>query len=394
MIWALAASAGLLAYGAVGYPAALAVLRRVRPRPVRLDPAYRPGISLVVAAFNEEAVIGAKLDAVAGLRYPRGLVEVIVAADGSDDLTPEIARAHPGVIVLDDPVRRGKAAALNRAALQASGEILVFTDANNVLDPGCLEALAAHLGDPEVGVVAGAKHILDESGRALDAAEGAYWRYEALIRSLEAGIGSVTGVSGELIAVRREAFRPIREDAILDDWALALQAAARGWRIAYADDARSFEPASATVGDELVRRSRIFTGTWQTLASALPALLVRRPLLAWQIVSHKGLRLVAPFLAIALLVSSGVLATRTGWAWAVLGAQVAFYALALAGWVDARRGHRRRLPFTAYYLVRLNLAALRGFVDFGARRDLSAWKKARRFGEPAPAARRERETVA
>src|SRR4051812_17397031 len=175
-----------IAYTFVGYPALTAVLARVRPRPLRKDPAFRPHVSLIVVAYNERDVIGPKLENCAALDYPSERLELMVVTDGSDDGTDTVASTFPGVRVLHQPRRAGKLAAMNRAAQAACGELLVFSDANNLYSSTALRELAAAFADPSVGIATGRRAIDDGSGRSLDRAEGLYWRYESKLKEWEA----------------------------------------------------------------------------------------------------------------------------------------------------------------------------------------------------------------
>lgn len=371
-------SVALVLYTFIGYPAAVAALSRLRPRPVRTQPGFEPDVSLVIVAFNEEDVIGEKLANTRSLDYPRERLEVVVVADGSDDRTPELAREVEGTRVLFEPERRGKLAAMNRAFEATSGDVLVFSDANNRYSANALRALVAPFADRSVGVVTGRKAIDDGQGRPLDRAEGLYWRYESKIKEWESAAGSVTGVAGEALAFRREAYRSPRPGTMNDDFVQAFLAALDGWRVVYAPEAVSLERASATLADEATRRSRLVTGRWQALRELLPMALRRNPRFAWQVVSHKGLRPLVPFAMLGAAVSNASLARDRGWARALLGLQAGFYAAAFAGWEMDRRGKRNRWLYLPYYFCRMNAATLDGIRNFFARRHEAVWAKVRR----------------
>jgi cellulose synthase/poly-beta-1,6-N-acetylglucosamine synthase-like glycosyltransferase len=378
LVVVLASAIGLIAYTFVGYPAIVAALARVRPRPTRHDPDFQPTVSLIVAAYNEEDVIAWRLANIADLEYPVDRLQVIVVADGSDDGTADLARAVPGATVLHRPERAGKRAAIERGVAAADGELLVLTDANNRFTRETLRALVAPFADPTVGVVTGRKAIDDGSGRSLDRAEGLYWRYESRIKRWESAIGSTTGVAGEILAFRREAFNFVEPGTMNEDFVQAMLAALDGWRVVYAPNAVSLERASATLGDEAVRRSRLTTGRWQALRMLLPRLLRRRPLLALQVISHKGLRPLVPFALIAAAIANVGLATDHRWARVLLLLQIAFYGAALLGWWVEAAGRRSRLLYVPYYFCRMHVAALNGFRDFATRRQEAVWAKVRR----------------
>jgi biofilm PGA synthesis N-glycosyltransferase PgaC len=378
MLALFAGSVAVVGYAFVGYPAAMALLARVRPRPVRLDPSFVPHISLIVVAYNEADVIDDKLRNVAALDYPSERLEVIVITDGSEDDTPDRAGRHPGVKVLHRPERGGKLAAMNRAAGEARGEILVFSDANNSYSPDALREIAARFADPGVGLVTGRKQIDDGHGRPLDRAEGLYWRYESRLKEWESAVGSVTAVAGEILAFRREAFYSPPAGTMNDDFVQAMLAASHGWRLVYAPAALSLERASATIDFEATRRSRLVTGRWQALALMLPALARRRPALAWQVISHKGLRPLIPWALATAAVSNAALAGRRAWARVPAALQLAFYAAALVGWRNERSGRRSRVPYLAYYFCRMNAATVRGLRDFARGRREAVWARVER----------------
>jgi poly-beta-1,6-N-acetyl-D-glucosamine synthase len=371
-------SIALVAYTFVGYPAIMALLARVRPRPVRHKPGFTPAVSLVVVAYNEQDVIDEKLRNAQALDYPPELLELIVVADGSDDETAERARRFPAVRVLHRPERMGKLAAMNRAAEVATGEILVFSDANNGYSTDALRQLVAPFGDPAVGIVTGRKAIDDGHGRPLDRAEGLYWRYESKLKEWESETGSVTAVAGEILAFRRDAFYRPPAGTMNEDFVQAMLAASRGWRVVYAPQALSLERASATMEGEATRRSRLVTGRWQALAALLPTLARRRPSFALRVLSHKGLRPLVPWALIAAAVSNMALARDRAWARWPAGSQLAFYAAALAGQRNERRGRRAQLPYLAYYFCRMNLATLTGVRDFVRGRREAVWARVER----------------
>jgi len=374
----LAGSLGFAIYVFAGYPALIALLARVRPRPLRWDSRHRPTVSLLVVAHNEAAVIERKLLNCAQLDYPAQRLELIVIAAGSDDGSPERLRDRPGVRLLFEPERRGKLMAMNRAARHAAHEILVFSDANNLYSRDALLELVAPFADPTVGVVTGRKAIADDTGRPLDETESLYWRYESQIKAWENGAGSVTGVAGEILAFRRAAYPELPAGTLNDDFVQAMTAAANGWRVAYAPNAISLERASATIEDEAVRRARLVTGRLQALGQVLGPLASRDPRLAWQVVSHKGMRPLVPGLLLVALLSSASLGRRSRWGRLIVAGQAAFAGAALAGWRGERTGRRHRLTHLPYYFVRMNVATVRGILDFAAGRREAVWQRVER----------------
>jgi cellulose synthase/poly-beta-1,6-N-acetylglucosamine synthase-like glycosyltransferase len=381
----------LIAYTYFGYPLVLGLLVRLRPRPWRAQ-SIEPSATLLIAAYNEAEVIADKLENSLALDYPVEKLQILVAADGSQDRTVEIVEkfAARGVELSYQPQRAGKMAAINRAMAQAHGEIVVFSDANNAFPTDVLRELVRPFADAEVGAVTGAKHILQGDG-ALGSSEGLYWRYESLVKKLEARVASCTGVAGEIFAMRRALFSPPPREIINDDFYLAMRVLRRGYRVVYVPSAHSYERVSPSAEDEALRRSRIVAGRYQALFRAGEWLPWRSPLLIWQVVSHKFLRPLVPFAMLGALLTNflAVLLPPRGdrqrWLhlsppfnWLTFGGQVLFY---LAAWLGNRwereEGWRKVLYLPAF-LVNSNLAALRGLYAYLRGQHSAAWQRVRR----------------
>ncbi len=384
--------AALTAYSYLGYPLLVSLLARLRP-PARFEPpAEAPSVTVLIAAYNEAAVIARKIENTLALEYPRGRLHVLVVTDGSDDETPLLARryAPQGVQVLHQPQRAGKMAAINRAMPHARGEIVVFSDANNLYTPDALRRLTAPFGDPSVGAVSGAKVVLEE-GDALGASEGLYWKYESFVKRQETRLGTCTGVAGEILALRRELFRPAPPGTINDDFYLMMQVLRQGYRVVYEPRARSVERVSASVQDEIERRARIVAGRYQALAQAPRTLPWKRPLVVWQVVSHKFTRPLVPFGMLAALLGSllAVLRPPKGGrgAWRRLAppwnrwsaaAQGVFYLAALSGRWLTLPGKIGKALYLPTFLLDSNLAALQGLWRYLRGGQTAAWQRVRR----------------
>jgi len=394
LFWLCLAAIG---YTYVGYPALLALLARVR-RPARPWPAVEPAVTLLIAAHNEQEVIAGKLDNSLALDYPRQKLQIVVAADGSDDGTPGIVRSYGGrgVELSFIPARQGKMAAINRAMSAARGEIVVFSDANNMYAPDMLRQLVAPFADPGVGAVTGAKVIL-KSDDALGESEGLYWRYESFIKRQETRLGSCTGAAGEVFAIRRNLFRPPPAGVINDDFVLAMQVVRSGYRVVYAPGARSFERASTSAQDEIVRRTRIIAGRYQAIAMAPRLLPLKRPLAVWQVVSHKFLRPLVPFfmagamMASLLSVAWPAQGSAPGWLilafpanWLALALQAVFYGLAGLGRRLSHRGGLGRLLYLPTFLLDSNLAAVIGLYRFLTGGQSALWQRVPRRADVYP----------
>ena len=375
-------------YVYLGYPLILAGLARLRRKPVEY-PIYLPKVTILIAAHNEQAVIASKLENTLALDYPLENLQIIVAADGSEDRTAEVVKSFEprGVELSYQPERRGKMAAINRAMAEVRHELVLFSDANNLYDRETLRELVKPFSDPSVGGVSGSKKILG-SGDGLTKADGLYWRYESYIKEQETRLGSCTGVSGEILAVRRNLYQAPPDGAINDDFFIALGILRQGYRLVYRPQARSFEASSLNESDEAVRRSRIVAGRYQVMGKSVQLLPWKNPLLVWQIISHKFMRPLVPFAMIlafitnllALLLPS-VSPTNTllflspPYPIIFLSLQCAFYLLA---WIGNRLKGKRligKLLYIPTFLVNSNLSALRGLIAFLAGGQTVLWQR-------------------
>lgn len=351
---------GACAYVYVGYPLLLLILARLRPRPVRRKP-VRPRMSVIVPAFDEGEVIEGKIRNTLDNGYPRNLLEVIIASDGSRDATVPIAEGFDDarVRVLDLP-RGGKAVALNAAAHEASGEVLVFTDADVVLAPGALGYVAENFADPDVGGVAGRKVPGPCTASHVARGEDLYARFDEWQRGLEGTFGSVVASQGALHALRRELYEPVADPTGADDMAISMRVVLRGRRLVYDPRAVVQVEAPEDGATELQRKVRIANQVMRSLFSLGTSLWTSR-FYSVQLLSHKLLRYLVPVFLLLLLVSNIWLSlTAPSPAWDVLlFAQGTFYAAAVFGAAAHKSAAGRSRLFTIpYYFCLVNTAAL------------------------------------
>ena len=289
--------------GHVLYPAWLAWRTRGargRPRSARRPQASATALPLtvLVPAYREAGVIGAKVEDVRGNGYP-GPLDIVVIADGD----PETAAAAElaGARALTGPDRLGKSQALKRGFAEADTEIVVITDANNRLAPGALAAVVEHFDDPAVGAVAGEK-LEDDGGGG----ESLYWRFESWLKQREDQLGSTVGLIGELSAVRAEAWRPIPPDVAIDDLWAGLDIIEQGYRVAYEPRARALDPAAASLAVQWERRTRNVSGALHVLARRRQQLRPSAGLVAVELWGHRLARFtVSPLAHVALLLVAG-----------------------------------------------------------------------------------------
>jgi len=359
---------GLLAYTHLGYPLALAALARLRRRrPPAPPPAELPSVSLIVAAHDEEEVIAEKVRNALALDYPRELLEVIVASDGSDDRTAELARDAGADVVLELE-RAGKVPAQNAAAAAARGELLAFSDANAQWRADALRLLLAAFGDPRVGYACGQARLIDQGGTNQ---EGIYWRAELAVRRLESELAGVTAGNGAIYAVRGEAYLPLGP-ASSHDLSFPFMLTKRGWRAVYAPGAISEEKEVETLEGEFARKRRMMRGVFDEVVT--DGMLAPRgygPLYAFEIASHRVLRYASPFLHLIALVTNAALLGTSALYVVTFALQLAILAAAaLAGPFPARP-----LLLARYYvLVTASIAA--GLWDRIRLGTPGAWEKA------------------
>jgi cellulose synthase/poly-beta-1,6-N-acetylglucosamine synthase-like glycosyltransferase len=310
-----------IVFAQVGYPFVLRVLvtaRRGRetlggpraPRTLGLGAPSeeRPTVSLIIPAYDEEEVIAAKVENALRLDWPRERLQIIVADDGSTDATPERAREAGADLVLELPPG-GKVVALNEAVTDADGEILAFSDANSEWAPNALEELLAPFADERVGYVCGQVRFLDPEG---DNLEGAYWRYEMGIRTMESELAGITAGNGAIYAVRRSAYEALPASGS-HDLSFPFRLAKRGLRSLYAPGARAEEKMVPTIEGEFARKRRMMVGLWDIVVGE--GMIVPRgypPLFAFELFGHRLLRYATPFLHVLVLLANLVL-LGTGW---------------------------------------------------------------------------------
>ena len=334
-------SGALIVWTQLAYAAALALLARILRRPP-LAPGGDAGaaqaseLSLIIAAHNEEQVIGAKVANALGLDYPRERLEVIIACDGCTDRTAERAREAGADLVLELP-RGGKIRAQDAAVERSRGEIVAFSDANSIWRADAAHALLQAFADPRVGYACGQVQFEAVAGERNQ--EGVYWRYEMAVRALESRLSSITAGNGAIYATRRDSYVVV--DPIMGhDLSLPFKIVKRGMRAVYVPDARATEKMVPSLGGEFARKRRMMSHTWPILMRG--GLLSPRgytPGYALMVISHRLLRYATPGLhLIALAANIAALALGAGPVyWVTLALQLALLlAAALAGALPAR----------------------------------------------------------
>lgn len=382
-LWVFWSAVAALVYTYAGFPLLVGLWGSLRRRRVRQED-VTPSVSLIVAAYNEEAVIAAKLRNCLALDYPPEALEIFLASDGSDDRTESIAVEFAGnrVHLLALP-RRGKIFALRDAVAQARGDILVFSDANTMLDPQALRKLVRNFADASVGGVCGNQmYMKSRRGDSSEGGESLYWNYDKWLKCMQTRTGSIVAADGAIYAIRRDLFRMPEVTAVTDDFAISTAIVLQNRRLVFEPEALAYEPGTGAAGREFRRKVRLMN-------RGMRGVLLRRSLLnpfrhgfyAVILFSHKVVRRLAPIFLLALLASNLFLVQRPFYATtAVL--QLGFYTLATAGWLfKSRRAGRAKFLSIPFFYCLANAAALVAMMRLLRGEQIERWQPQRRVAE-------------
>ncbi len=375
-----------LGYGILLY--ILVKLKELFVKPVRrtLPPdAQLPHVTLFITAFNEQDVVDEKMRNCLELDYPADKFHIVWTTDGSNDQTNEFLRERwPQATVYFSPERQGKTAAMSRGVQFVETPIVVFTDANTMLNREAIREIVLAFEDPRVGCVAGEKRIaVQEKDGAAAGGEGIYWKYESTLKALDARLYSAVGAAGELFAVRRPLFEEMERDTLLDDFILSLRIAMKGYLIAYCSQAYAVESGSADMHEEEKRKVRIAAGGLQSIWRLRPLLNpFRYGVLSFQYTSHRVLRWSVTPLMLFLLLPLNIALLAVGACPALYGtllaAQVLFYLMGWYGHYLSERQVKNKLCFIPYYFLFMNINVIKGVNYLRKKKGSGAWEKAKR----------------
>lgn len=352
-------SLALIVYTFVGYPILLWLRARLWPRQVQKAD-YTPTVTFLIAAHNEERVIKRKLDSIFGVEYPARKIEAIVISDGSTDQTNVIVRSYgdPRLHLIALPQRCGKAVALNHGMGRVRSEIVVFTDARQVLEPSSVRNMMSNFADSSVGCVSG-KLMIGELNSERVTGEAAKWGMENRIRYWEGLTTSVVGALGAFYAADSKLLVPLPAGTLLDDCYLPLNIVRAGKRTVFEAEARVWDDVVTTTKQEFRRKVRTVAGNYQLLRLAPWLLSSRNPILL-EFISHKICRLMLPLGFAGLLLSSLLSPSPIVRIFGL--AQLCGYALGVLATVRPRLGPLTRIADVARTAVVLNASAVSAFV--------------------------------
>ncbi len=367
-------SFGFLFYTYLGYPLLMMQLARLRREQVEGGEIY-PTVTVVIAAHNEQERIVARLEDIFSQNYPQQKLDVVVVSDGSTDGTTAVMNRmnHPRLKVIDLAANRGKAVALNHGVAAATGEVVVFTDSRQWFAPDAIKLLVQAFSDPQVGGATGELVLCESEKGGEPKGVGLYWRYEKAIRVAESRVDSTVGATGAIYAIRRQLFKPLPEDLILDDVLTPLNITAQGYRLKMVREAIAYDYLSRSGTEEFYRKVRTLAGNIQLIQLAPWVINPLRNRLFFQWFSHKICRLIAPYTLVGLLVSPWFIGKPGYMAFGM--AQLFGYVAALFGLRAMMRGEKAGLAGVPASFLMLNGAAVAGLYAVLSGRTENLWKK-------------------
>lgn len=376
-------------YTYVGYGILLCMLVKIKeffskPAIHQISPADFPYVSLLIAAYNEEKIVDEKMSNCFELGYPKDKLKIVWITDGSTDSTNEKLSRYSNTEVLFEPKRGGKTAALNRAMNFINTDIVIFTDANTILNKDSITEIVNAFSDPKVGCVAGEKRIaLTSATNTSSLGEGAYWKYESVLKEMDSRLNTTAGAAGELFAVRKDLYEYVEEDTLLDDFIISMRIAKKGYKIRYCKNAYAVEGGSLNMREEKKRKVRIAAGGIQSVIRLSSLLNVfKYPLLSFQYISHRVLRwTITPVLLISLFPFNIILVLNEEQIIykILLSLQILFYLAAYTGKIFERRNIKLSVFLIPYYFMFMNFNVFSGLSYLlKKKRGDGTWEKAKR----------------
>lgn len=343
-----------------------------------VDVSDLPPVSVIIAAYNEESCIKARVENLLSLDYPKEKLTILIGSDGSTDKTAEILSKFN-----DDNLQvhifannRGKMSVLNDLVEKATNDIIIFSDANTHFQSDTIQQLTRHFGNEKIGAVCGELHLVD--GDTGDNKDNVYWRYEQVLKFHESRLNALQGANGAIYAIRKALFIPLPANTIVDDFQIAMNIAKQGFRLVYDPEAIAIEEIAPNLSEEEGRRVRIGLGNYQAFFKMSWAL---NPMLGWRFVayfSHKVCRWFVPHFMLIALISNFMLLDSDFYQ-VVLATQLIFYTLAFYGIKQQENGKKTStLIALLSFFVAMNLALMRGFIKYFSSNVQGTWQRTTR----------------
>lgn len=340
-----------------------------------------PSVSLVISVYNEERVLTRKIENTLELDYPDSLLEIAVISDGSTDGTNDIIqeyaqkgdRIRPFIV----PTNKGKTACLNDFVPKLRGEVILFSDANSFYDKDLIRNIVRPFADERVGFVTGSTEYFTSTEDMAIEATSLYSKLERLTKSLESRIGSCVGADGAVFAIRKKLFYPMKPFDI-NDFVIPLMIIKRGYRGVLEESAVCREEAAPEMQSEFRRQTRITNRTLRALFNYKEFLNpFRDALFAFELFSHKLIKLVTPFLMIIIVLTNFIMALYNIFYAFMLGLQVFWYVLVYLGYRGEKTNNASRLTSLAYTFTLISLAMLKGWFTYLTGKTYSTWSPER-----------------
>ncbi len=377
-------------YTYIGYPIILFFIVKIKKLffyEKEYKTEYYPSVTLFIAAYNEKDYIDNKVKNNLNLDYPKEKIKQIWVTDGSNDGTPELLKKYKDVKVYHEEKRNGKIGAINRGMQFIDTPIVIFTDANTLLNKDAVKQIIKLFQDQKTGCVAGEKRIHSKlADTAINSGENIYWKFESTIKKWDAELYSAVGAAGELFAVRTKLFEKVEADTILDDFIISLRIVKKGYRIKYAPDAYAVETASANINEELKRKIRISAGGIQSVFR-LKELLnpFKYGIFSWQFLSHKVLRwLFVPFSFPLLFIFNLLIIifypNNSGFNVYHISIiiQILLIIFIITGSILKNTKTKKKIIFIPYYIYIMNYSVWAGLYRFIKGKQSVNWERAKR----------------
>lgn len=339
-----------------------------------------PEVTLLICAYNEEDIIKDKIKNCRNLNYPNKKLTLLWVTDGSDDSTNEILSQFNDVKVIYSKERKGKTSAINHGMTEVKTPLVVFTDANTMLNENAIRNLVLQFQDKKVGCVSGEKCVKSKSDNQIASnGEGLYWKYESTLKRLDSELYSTMGAAGELFAIRTELYKNLSENILLDDFVISMNILIKGYKIAYTKEAFAIEYGSANINEESKRKMRISAGGIQSIW-ILKRLLnpFRYHIISFQYISHRVLRWSVTPIALVLLIPLNIYLLTYSYIYIIIFLlQIIFYCLAFYGYYQSENNNKTKVASIIYYFVFMNINIFRGMRYLYLKKD-GKWEKAKR----------------
>ncbi len=364
----------------IGYPVFLFLASKLFRKKHLVSETYMPKVTLMIMSYNEAKVIEKKIKNSLGLDYPKEKLEIFVVDSASNDGTQNIVKKYSkDVRLIEQSERKGKASAINYGMKYASGDVIIITDSNAMMNQQAVKKIARHFSNKKIGGVCGRFEARDIRDTSIGAGGSIYWKIERFLRQNESMIDSAIHMSGEITAFRKGVIDKIDESSLSEDFDMAIRIRKAGFRILYEPEAVAYEPAPENVKDLETQKRRITIGTWQGLMKHKSVMF--NPRYGWYglviLPSHKLFQILTPFFMIFILIFSALLCAMTNDSLMCifLMLQGIFYFLTIVSFIPLRAIEKFPLFVFLKYFMATNWILILGFFDFIRKKRIVTWKK-------------------